>query len=383
MQLAHGSSGHNPSVGVSNPWTEYVKFLPDEVPVPTLWTEDERLLLGGTSLEPAVTAKLLALRAEFDFVQEKSSDIPCWNSVFWESGSISFRDWILLDAWYRSRCLELPTRGEAMVPCLDMANHSNNPTAYYEENSGDGVSLLLRPGMRISKGDEITISYGGDKSAAEMLFSYGFLDRTSTKESLTLPLESFPDDPLAKAKLVAFGEQPKIHVAHGDDGGIEWESPFAYLMCVNEEDGLEFRVLQDVEGGRQLRVFWVGDDVTERAKDFETLTRSHDLWALVKLRVVTIVQDCLQTHLQHMQSPMSLDTTSDSEASNVRSECLEAATSLREVETGLLEMAVKQLEDEVRKPPLDEVRARCGLTFRRAHTAFPRIRWTIGISSNH
>ncbi len=38
-------------VGVSNPWSEYLKMLPSSVPVPTTWTEEERTLLVGTSLE--------------------------------------------------------------------------------------------------------------------------------------------------------------------------------------------------------------------------------------------------------------------------------------------------------------------------------------------
>jgi hypothetical protein len=39
------------SPGVSNPWTEYVRMLPRQVPVPTMWSEEQRLLLVGTSLE--------------------------------------------------------------------------------------------------------------------------------------------------------------------------------------------------------------------------------------------------------------------------------------------------------------------------------------------
>lgn len=39
------------SVGVKNPWTEYVKVLPGYIPVPTMWTDEERVLLTGTSLE--------------------------------------------------------------------------------------------------------------------------------------------------------------------------------------------------------------------------------------------------------------------------------------------------------------------------------------------
>lgn len=39
------------AVGVSNPWTEYVRMLPSSVPVPTCWSEQERTMLVGTSLE--------------------------------------------------------------------------------------------------------------------------------------------------------------------------------------------------------------------------------------------------------------------------------------------------------------------------------------------
>ena len=38
-------------VGVSGPWTEYVRLLPAEVPLPMTWSEEERELLRGTSLE--------------------------------------------------------------------------------------------------------------------------------------------------------------------------------------------------------------------------------------------------------------------------------------------------------------------------------------------
>lgn len=42
------SSARGPA---STPWTEYLKFLPRDVPVPTMWSEVERALLQGTSLE--------------------------------------------------------------------------------------------------------------------------------------------------------------------------------------------------------------------------------------------------------------------------------------------------------------------------------------------
>lgn len=37
--------------GTPTSWTEYVRFLPRTIPVPTMWTNVERSLLNGTSLE--------------------------------------------------------------------------------------------------------------------------------------------------------------------------------------------------------------------------------------------------------------------------------------------------------------------------------------------
>lgn len=356
VQLVLASKAHQAPVGVSNPWTEYIKFLPKTVLVPTLWTEDERLLLRGTSLESAVNAKMTALTAEFDAVREAASSLPTWNDVLWpfENGNspASLRNWILLDALYRSRVLELPKSGESMVPCIDMINHSTCASAYYDENTKDEVILLPRPDRTISSGKEVTISYGDAKPAAEMLFSYGFIDPETTVESLVLPLEPFGDDPLEKAKLFAFKDLPKVHVAH-DKGSsaVSWDSPFAYLMCVNEEDGLDFRVLQDSEGGRQLRVFWREEDVTDRIGDFETLTESHEVPTLIKLRVVTVVQERLQQQLERAQSFADLSSFPTGDVGLLRDECQQAASLLRSIETGLLEVVIEDLEKEVRIHP--------------------------------
>ncbi len=51
MQITIAAPHHGQNIGLSNPWTEYVKMLPTEVPVPTMWSEEERIMLVGTSLE--------------------------------------------------------------------------------------------------------------------------------------------------------------------------------------------------------------------------------------------------------------------------------------------------------------------------------------------
>jgi hypothetical protein len=330
---------------VSSCWNDYKELLPHEPILPTQWSESERALLAGTSLEVAVHAKLLALTGEFESVRETSSEIPFWNDLLWIKKSVKLQDWIMLDAWYRSRCLELPMSGHSMVPFLDMVNHSSSPTAFYDENSKEEVVLSLRPGARLSKGNEITISYG-DKSAAEMLFSYGFLDATLESGSLVVPLEPFPGDPLRVAKLYAFGEQPRIHVSVDEQGVPKWESPFAYLMCVNEEDGLEFRVLQDVAGNQEMRVFWQEEDVSDRTKDFEALIQTHEITEVLKLRVVTVVQGRLQEQLKKL-----IPSDEVPALHTIGEERKTITTALRRIEVALLGKVVEEMEKQVRCHP--------------------------------
>ncbi|KAG9236231.1 hypothetical protein BJ875DRAFT_237772 [Amylocarpus encephaloides] len=289
------------TVGIKNPWTEYVKFLPSHIPLPTTWSEEERMLLTGTSLETALIAKMSSLIKEFEDLQEKTAEIAWCRKFWWDTGDLNLDAWILLDAWYRSRCLELPHSGESMVPCLDMANHSAKANSYYEEDPNVGVTLLLRPDVELEATSEITISYGETKSKAEMLFSYGFIDENGPEsQKLVLAIEPIPEDPLAKAKLASFVGKPLLTISHGE-GNTVWAGPFLYFMCLNEEDGLEFKVLQETDGTRSpLRVFWKGSDVTEATDTFESLLDDHELKDVLKLRAVTLLEDKIEQQLQRL-----------------------------------------------------------------------------------
>lgn len=149
------------NVGVLNPLTEYIKFLPDEL-LPTFWTEDEQELLMGTTLRPAVRAKLSSLLREFEKVRTATESID-WCAKYWwdeDTGMVTFDDWLRVDAMYRSRALEFPGVGDCMVPCVDMANHaSGNATAalYEADEDGNGL-LLLREGKKIDNNGEVTIT---------------------------------------------------------------------------------------------------------------------------------------------------------------------------------------------------------------------------------
>lgn len=103
-------------IGISNPFSEYIKFLPGTVPLPTFWDESERALLTGTSLEAALEAKLKSLNREFSLLREKTSSIAWCQQCWWDAkiGKLTFDDWKMVDAMYRSRALDLPGTGAAV-----------------------------------------------------------------------------------------------------------------------------------------------------------------------------------------------------------------------------------------------------------------------------
>lgn len=148
--------------GVLNPLNEYIKFLPDEL-LPTFWTEDEQELLTGTTLKPAVRAKMNSLLREFELFRTCTESIG-WCAKYWwdeDTGMVTFDDWMRVDAMYRSRALEFPGAGDCMMPCVDMANHaSGDATAalYETDENGNGL-LLLRDEKKIHEGGEISITY--------------------------------------------------------------------------------------------------------------------------------------------------------------------------------------------------------------------------------
>ncbi|KAI1824302.1 hypothetical protein F4861DRAFT_531054 [Xylaria intraflava] len=341
-QLILSSPEYKGGQGPTTAWTQYFKLLPIQVPVPTLWSESELSLLRGTSLEPAVSAKLSALTKEFNRIRDLTADLPRWNEILGNDEVITLRDWVLLDALYRSRSLALPKSGESMVPCLDLVNHSSSPTAYFDENSRDEAVLLLRNGVNVLKHDELTINYGGDKSAAEMLFSYGFIDSDSTAQRIVLPVEPMDDDPLAKAKLYVYGSAPTLTIIDSDDGIPRWDAPFIPLMCLNDEDGLHFKVLRETDGSQHLRMLWQDIDVTEEAGNMANIITGHSLCQVFRLRVLAVISGMIQQQLE------TLEVNNNDIASilSERPEIIQAASKLRTVERDLLERVFQVIEHE-------------------------------------
>ncbi|KAL9108221.1 MAG: hypothetical protein Q9227_006959 [Pyrenula ochraceoflavens] len=353
LQMTRSSPEASDAVGVSNPLTEYVKFLPEAIPLPIFWNEDELFLLNGTSLKPAVEQKLASLRREFDLLKAGTGDIPWCKEVWWSGGDVNdeggcflnFDDWKMVDAMYRSRALEIPGIGHAMVPCVDMANHASGErtVALYEAEGDIGAALVLRNGKSLQEGEEITITYGDDKGACEMLFSYGFLEN-NVKEAraLFLDLDIPDDDPLKQAKQFVADEAPGVKL-FTEGAQIAWESPYVQWICINEEDGLNFQVLQSTDGKQELKVLW--KDIEIQPPNLGETLKEDPMWAILQLRAVVTIQSRVKQQKEALTGNTEFYMHVQ-ESKSVRKEIWRMIGKLRDLEEAFLEKADASLEEE-------------------------------------
>ncbi|WEW56812.1 hypothetical protein PRK78_002267 [Emydomyces testavorans] len=354
--LSHDDSQSKNHVGVSNPWTGYIQFLPESYTLPTFYTDGELEILHGTSLKPALDMKLDSLEREFEQLRQLTADIPWCRTNWWdgETGKLTFHDWKIVDAMYRSRALDVPGMGHAMVPCVDMANHAsgNETAALYEIDSNRNVLLQLRSGQTLEEGDEVTITYGDDKGASEMIFSYGFLEGPATNaRQLFLELEIPDDDPMKPAKMMVCDDAPGVRLFSVCDSEkvteINWESPFVWWACVNEEDGLGFEVLQSNNGEREIKAAWKGKEI-EASEKLRDILKREDLWDVYQLRATVIIQERVAAQLEMLQASHECvqEWQDKVDETTIRSSVWDTAMKLRALEEEFLAKGNSDLEDK-------------------------------------
>ena len=249
----------------------------------------------GTSLEAALNSKLNSLDREFCLLEEKTSSIDWCQKCWWdpENGQLNL---------FRARALDLPGTGHSMVPCVDMANHASEDStiALYDTDSDGNAILVLRDDKDLSPNDEITITYGDEKGACEMLFSYGFIELTvKSARELFLDLDIPEDDPLKIAKKAVAQSAPGFRLFLQGDS-TDWESSFIWLLCVNEEDGLEFKLLQESDGGKELQTSSQGEDMID-VSDLVVQLRLDPLWHVFELRAITTLQNRVEQQLLRLE----------------------------------------------------------------------------------
>ncbi|KAK5453590.1 hypothetical protein LTS15_006776 [Exophiala xenobiotica] len=339
------NKGH--ALGFNNPFADYVKFLPKDIALPTFYTPDERDLLIGTSLAEALDQKLVSLEREFDSLKAATETIPWCQQAWWDdiTGCLDIGDWKLADAMYRSRALDLP-RGASvgMVAVVDMANHASDDryNARFEVDEDAGtVLLVVRDERSIQAGEEVTIMYGAG-GACEMIFSYGFLeDHASSAREMFLSLNLPAEDPFRLAKIRFAQEAPGVRIYVDDADQVHWDSTFVWWACVNQEDGLDFRVEQTVDGDTELKATWKDNDL--EAEELRSTLLEAPLRDVFVLRATVLVQKRVEE--QGMRLAASEDDFENAlPNSQIRPSTYDTIGRLRELELELLTRAFETLE---------------------------------------
>jgi hypothetical protein len=161
--------------------------LPTEPSTPLWWSEEELRQLAGTTLWEAAQAQRRQLAQSWIRVKPLATEAL---KACGASGALpSELDWLWSVSMYWSRAMNgPPPMGESIVPGLDFANHSGvkSNTVWTVWGAAAGVRKGEEPsdvvladvaGARPARvGDELRLSYGGDRSNEEMLFNYGFVD---------------------------------------------------------------------------------------------------------------------------------------------------------------------------------------------------------------
>ncbi|KAK4121195.1 SET domain-containing protein [Parathielavia appendiculata] len=348
--------------GQHEPWRQYISVQPSDVPVPTMWSDVEVSLLKGTSLEFTLAAKLVLLAKEFELITVRAQETGFWQEMLSEK-RVSLRDWIWLDALFRSRSFELPLSGPSMVPCVDLANHSHENAAYFEQDIETGtVTMLLRNDKfsTMSVGDEVTISYGRDKPAAEMLFNYGFIDVSQPPfggQRLVLSLDDISlwedwarKDPFLTVKRELFSDAPMLCLDMDHAGAARWTCPFAYIVCVQQEDGFGFERMEDGHGTGRCTMSWQGKDISRMAGMLDLwLNTREELRNVIQGRVVAILL-CVVTHqLKRLRYNGEVQVAVEEAEERGRASVLRSVKQLREVELAILERSLRAIVAEKEK----------------------------------
>ncbi|KKY21436.1 putative set domain protein [Phaeomoniella chlamydospora] len=447
----------NPTVGVTHPLTVYVSsLLPTTVPLPTFYLFSEREILYGTSLEDALSQKLSSLEQEFETLREATESMDWCRRIWWDpvetnsdaSGNVisqgpsmrgndglRFSDWLHLDSLYRSRALDLPGTGHAMVPCVDMANHASGDetSALYETDKDGNAVLQFIPYRRhrnsasdsiptenittkegtweartVKRDQEITISYGDEKGASEMLYSYGFLEEGMTgARQLFLDLDMMEDDPLAIVKkrvcdcapgvrlferkgkgskitgLMGMAqddfshEETKITTEREDNSllpttdpkqgpsssdfdslpEISWESPYLLWTALNEEDGLNFTVTRppltssssEPPEPPALHVLWQNEPLPDPSILPTTLLPRSPKYPVFLLRAELLLLNRINNQLSRLEGSEEAfqDVRENAQQEGIRIKVWKQIRKLRDLELTFLRTAKEGCQSRV------------------------------------
>lgn len=260
---------HECAIGEQSDFAPYVAVLPtaDDLDVPLLWSDEERMrLLGGSHLELAVASARADIIAQWEALHSR---VIQPNPQLFPPGAdiVSLEGYLWAHAIALSRALPF---GEelSLIPMLDFANHEAGApnTCSIVVKGGSGWEAAVDPsqlqvggataaaqltaGVAAPAGTQLFIDYGeaGWRSSWEMLYTYGFVPGQELEEWLlaggrplffsAVELED-PLRPQKQALLTALGAAEDAFLGtwvdlRPEESEVVKMAPLLRLAAVNE-----------------------------------------------------------------------------------------------------------------------------------------------------
>ncbi|KAI9488762.1 hypothetical protein BDB00DRAFT_771960 [Zychaea mexicana] len=308
-------------------WKPYIDILPslDEVsqqhPLFLINDESKSLGLDGTNLSRSIRAKRSALVRELELVK-------------------TVVEWMTLDMWmwadivFWSRVVSLEHGDLALIPFFDFANHSSQPNIRWCPSQDGGIDFVPYTSSTdhstLLAGNELLLSYG-DKSNQELLFLHGFtLNNNPEPSRVTLPVTGFLDMSIMESQVklswisqsavkpvLTLMGSTLLDSSKGDDtttgktgendkeettdlstlstGWTTESIALMYLVALDQDDGLTFELCMIIQAS-------LANESVEDLDDLVKKVGMLDHSAVICLRVVMLLLDALEYHLQMIQS---------------------------------------------------------------------------------
>eukprot|EP00933_Yihiella_yeosuensis_P036281 TRINITY_DN30012_c0_g1_i1.p1 TRINITY_DN30012_c0_g1~~TRINITY_DN30012_c0_g1_i1.p1 ORF type:complete len:746 (+),score=145.37 TRINITY_DN30012_c0_g1_i1:130-2367(+) len=168
------------SKGGSEPWiSSHLKELPtlEEVGLPLSWSEEERAELEGS--EAHTHCSNLDEELPEDFAKFQAALKAAGAESLLSEHKLGYKEYLWARCMFWSRTMSLSVDGEAdsvfaLVPGLDMCNHSPDAPAGLFRLDNDGSMVVARAAKDYTEGEQVFINYKAGAFNDQLLLSFGF-----------------------------------------------------------------------------------------------------------------------------------------------------------------------------------------------------------------
>lgn len=172
-------------------WKPYLDTIPENFnQVPLFFDADTLSELKGSSIVEHVLNRRYSLATEYRALAGSVPAFKCfsWQEFLWARTAIT------------TRCFSTMIDGQkaiAMVPILDLLNHSNAAAAQWKTHL---AGIVMTANNRVGKDEEVHNSYG-EKSTNRFFSSYGFINEDESGDECSITPHLSYRDELYHAKL--------------------------------------------------------------------------------------------------------------------------------------------------------------------------------------